>query len=435
MEFRILIIDDNHEKRTEIQRVLGSRLPEDVCWIIETAICHTSAMIALSSSEFDFVVLDLMLPLAVGENPEAKYSISLARSIMNGDLLSLPFIFGLTAYKDDLAEKRRSFSDLALHLEVYDPVSEEWCDRLVRSITNLSQHPRVLGLANRNVFNSDILVVCARYETEFLPVCKSLGLKDKQSFSHELLPQIKLRKGLIAFGPEIVRKNVVVACLPSMGAAIASGFTTQFSVIFRPRLVAMIGMCCGFTERSGARLSDVIIAEEAVRWDVGKYDESHEDLEKGFDYRPKTMTLSARPRRCVEAYIERGANSTSGRLSRRSGFQKLKADPELGSETNDRVKIVSGLIATGSGIVSDETIRTTIRNRVPASLGLDMEIYGVYKAVSSLAMFDMDFLSVKGVADFGVDKEAGRYDPVQALASAHAAEVLKDLVIQYYKES
>jgi nucleoside phosphorylase len=68
--------------------------------------------------------------------------------------------------------------------------------------------------------------------------------------------------------------EVSVVCLNEIGIAATAAVGTQIIEFFRPRLIVMRGMCCGFAlEKSSSRkkLLDVIVARDTSCWDDGTW--------------------------------------------------------------------------------------------------------------------------------------------------------------------
>jgi nucleoside phosphorylase/CheY-like chemotaxis protein len=385
---------------------------------------YEEALNALRERYYDVVIIDLLLPALDGTISKVS-SRAIINAVLRGtNLISPMHIIGLTAYENIAEEERNFYEENLLAIEFYDPTDQKWEKRLIAKIRYLFQSKKAGLLFQAQSYDLDVFVLAARHENEFLPVRKRLFttiLGDHHPLwpSGVCLGQIRLKDGRVL--------NAGLACIGEMGMATAAAVTSQAISVFRPRLVAMLGMCCGFTiGPSPRKLLDAIVIREVDCWEEGKYvalSGSHNE----FQNRSKSRLVDDAIRQDVESIIERSVETIQPAL-RRLARQKMYKDVRalLGDQNvRERPDVKFAPIVSGSSVIADRNMVAEILDRHPSAIGLDMEIFGVYAAADRSLGRRPSVLGIKGVADFG---EATKNDAAQAAASLVATEVFKSIL-------
>jgi nucleoside phosphorylase len=275
-----------------------------------------------------------------------------------------------------------------------------------------------------NSFDYDLLILVARYKTEYEPV-KSVLFGKRKGVEHPLWPERSIF-GQIALGSG-VRVRAAIICIGETGLAPAATTVTQGIQILRPRTVAMLGMCAGF-EAKGVKIFDVLVARESACWQEGK--SVDQDGDETFDSRAKWRNwsgdLGAHVTRRVEAQ-DNGLPDLLEEVSRSSEYLALKK--RFGEKVAEIPNVKAGLVVSGSEVVSSNSVAAEVLGRHPTALGLEMEIFAVYSAAELALGKRCDHVAIKGVADFA-DKD--KRDDTQVLASRLSAEVLKKLLVGWF---
>lgn len=422
----ILIVDDNDEKRDHVVRALTDKLSSKADLQIRTARDYDEAIDALRVDFHDLVVLDLVLP-GTGTGPSKETSRALIRQLMHGDRLMAPTnIIGLTAYEEVAEQERLYYSENLLALEFYDRDSTGWVDRIVARITYLVRSKDAALRFRSNSYDLDVFVLAARHENEFRPIKKAL-------FSIVEADTHPMWRGQIALGtivgPDGALLRAGLACVGEMGMAPTAAVATQAINLFRPRIIGMIGMCCGFSipECSAPRkLLDAIVVREVNCWEEGKYLEQANSARE-FLSRSRARMVDDRIRDQVDLAVEMAADTLTpalGRLAKKPAYKAVLA--KFGPEKVRSVPEVKfAPIVSGSSVIADEAVIRQIVQLQPNSIGLDMEIYGLYAAVDKTLGAKPSVLGVKGVSDFG---EAAKDDAAQTMASTVATTVFLGLL-------
>jgi nucleoside phosphorylase len=421
----ILLVDDLEKKREAVMSSLRSKLP-DFEVLFEEADRYETARDHLRSRNFDFVILDIKIP-AGEEDASEKWSRQLLRDILDGSLCYPMHVFGLTAHSDIANAEKIFFETNMFGFFVFDWNSDNWASAISAKIEYLALALHNGSAYRLSSFDYDLLILVARHKTEYEPV-KSALFGKRKGVEHPLWPERSVF-GQIALGPGI-RVRAVIICIGETGLAPAATIATQGIQILRPRIVAMLGMCAGF-ETKGVKIFDVLVARESACWQEGK--SVDKDGDGAFDSRAKwrkwSNDLGDHIARRIEAQDEALSNLLE-EFSRSSEYLALKE--KYGEKVAGAPAIKSGLVVSGSEVVSSNTVAKEVVSRHPTALGLEMEIFAIYSATELALGERSEYVAIKGVADFA-DKD--KRDDTQVLASALSAELLKKLLYKWFSRN
>ena len=441
----ILIVEDDPTKLRRVKKEILERTEDKINCVVEDACCYDEAVDKLMSGWYDIAILDLLLPLskpkkkskkanASTQNRTTEYTETLINRIQAGDFPSCPIMLGLSAFEEAIIQKKEFFRSNLLQPEHYDPDDSKWAERIANKILALS---KTLDITNYRINARkliDIVILVAKHETEFAPINKTINWVGEKLTSHPLFPNVQLSIGRVEFGTDNIRR-VALVCAPEAGMVATSSLSTQLSMVFRPHLFGMLGMCCGFSMGTyQSSLTDVIITEIAACWDDGKYDASFFDINQSekYKYRPNPIKSSSKITEIADLFVKSEASKLSQKIAKRALHKKAKGLAEIGAEVANIPEIKMGKIVSGASVVSDPEIIKKVIKRAPDAMGLEMEIYGLFGALHYLRTMEIEFFAIKGVADFGKEKVDNRYDPVQEISSTYSYYVFHELVARYF---
>lgn len=426
---RILIVDDAEDKRREVRSALQEEFKDQYTLELDEAVDYEDALERLRDGFYDLVVLDLFLPDA-SRSPTEDISKALIIQVVRGDRLIPPtHIIGLTAYPVEVQDERPFYDEHLLALLHYDAVDGAWRSALCSRIRYLVASKRAAARFRLESYDFDLVVLTARHENEYIPVAQSLfGRK----IADEFLPWSgAVTIGEVA-GPGGRALKTALICIGEMGVAPAAAVASEAMNLFRPRMIAMVGMCCGFNSSASAsprKLLDVLVVREVACWEEGKYEPDKESGDGQFRNRAKTRLVDDAIRNQVEQAVEQASAHLMPRLRKIAKTSAYKA--VTAQFDTDDVRTVPEVkfspIVSGSSVVADDDMIGEILSRHPNALGLDMEIAGLHAAVDRCLGKKPSVLAVKGVADFGrADKGAS----AQVMASRCATEVFLGVIAQ-----
>lgn len=202
---------------------------------------------------------------------------------------------------------------------------------------------------------------------------------------------------------------VAVGSQMRMGMTSAAVLTMKALRTFRPRLVVMCGVCAAVPEK--AELGDVIVAQDVYDYGSGKFSAGR----LAPDYRSIPLDNAL-------AQIARAIQKD--RILRRrikDEFEARRPKTEL------EVRIEP--MASGAMVVADKNVVDGLAENQRKLTGIDMEAYGVMRAVEESGQDDVKAVVVKGVQDFA---DCGKNDEFREYAAYVSAAVARQVVERFF---
>lgn len=403
----ILIVEDNHYKLETIKKLLIEEL-----MISEGNITFAedikSAKRLLVTKTFDLLILDLVLPLEVGDTPAPEKGIGFLRDLESNPNLHPPIhIIGLTEFGDLSKQYGKDFESHVWYLINYNAIEINWQEKLKNLVYHLVATKRRFFESTKELQSFDIAIITALNKPEFE---KILDLP----LSWSNLPidgdPTKYYAGELTNGGK--KAKVVAACVDQMGMTATSVLVTKMIYLFKPKYFIMGGICAGLKER-GLNYGDIIIAEQSWDYGSGKMkdaEESHEGIKEiVFEPDPRPIQLAASLKAKVNSFLRR--RDILAKIQYESKYMK----PEF------VLKASIGPVATGSFVISSVSKLNEIKNVQRKLLGVEMEGYGLYYACEHSQDQAIKGIMIKSVSDFG---DASKNDVYQDYSSYTSAQFI-----------
>ncbi len=301
--------------------------------------------------------------------------------------------------RDEINRLLLQLSDIAANLTETD----------LRAIPELKNRESPDGniVANRTD-TVDVLVIAAMYDPEltaFLP--RIAPFEDLVGTVKSGLPDITYFVGSIPSNSQMRNASVSVATLfltrtglTDCASLVASGIR-----VFRPRLIAMTGVCAGRRVMK-VKKNDIIIPSSSFTFDSGKYSEG--DFEREPHWADASNRVIQRVRSVGDTVLD----------------DMVK---QIGKSSPTRVRrpnIHYDVMACGSSIVDRSGMIDQIAKDTHRKVGgLDMESYAFLRS-ATLTDPIVPRIVVKGVMDYST----GKSDAVKAQAAFWAAAFLAGLI-------
>ena len=388
---KILIVDDNNQKLNRIRDLLddAGALPDQ----IDVAMTGVDARRHLSQIQYDLLILDIALPMRSGNDPDRRGGIKLLEEIVERGNFRLPLsVVGLTAFEDLYEEFGSQFHSRLWTLDYYDASDTGWVEKLQAKVSY------VLARKNQEEDGSyltDLCVVTALRSPE-LDALRDLPWNWQGPHS---LDEV----GFYYHGTPLRSEraySVVAAAAPRMGMVASALLAMKMILKFKPRYLCMVGVCAGVRGRSD--IGDVIVADPAWDWQMGKFETS------GFSFAPDQVDL---PTQVTERFAQ---------LAELKEFW-FKAHSNFGGVKPSNIPTIKvGPVASGSAVLSDADFVEKIKKQHRQLLGLEMELYGVYTAARDAPYPQPIAIGIKGVSDFADDKKSDQYKAYAAYVSVQA---------------
>lgn len=258
-------------------------------------------------------------------------------------------------------------------------------------------------------FQSDVGIICALEDPELSAVIDALGGTTAWKEIGDGRHTHVYREAVLqtVSGQKL---KVIAATSTSMGLTAAAIVTTQLILRFRPRLVAMIGIAAG-TKSGGKQFGDVLVADPSVDYNSGKVVQAGGIRE--FQPDPYPISLNPRLRSLLHKY--RNAPPLFAEIRKRwTG----KVPPQA-----NRLHV--GPVGAADQVIDDESRVIEIQKNWRKLIGVEMETYGVYRAVHESPEPRPRVVSFKAVCDFAAEKSDSWQSYAAFVAAQFAVEFLK----------
>jgi len=399
---KILIVDD---ERTRYKKLIQSLLNnmglsrEDV----DYAVCTEDAKKKLAVIEYDLLILDLLIPLWLEDEPSEKHSEDLLNELNCDDEYKKPKkIVGITAEKDTVSETIKQFENQTWQVIRYEPSCTNW----ITKIENCVRYLQSTNESQKLEFNYDLAIICALDDPELSEILK---LNWSWSEPKPIDDNTFIYEGSVTVNNKALK--VCAAHASRMGMVATANKTSSIINALRPKMIVMTGICGGI--KSNTNFGDVIFAECVWDYQSGKI--KGKNGSSSFEVSPHQLTAST---------------------DIRSKFELLKADKSLlpqltndfGEHVNANPRLLLGPVATGAAVIADPEYVQTIIQQQRKVLGIEMEIYGLYSAVENASNPKPKVFAIKSVCDFAdVEKD----DDYQKYCSYLSANVLRVFIERY----
>lgn len=194
--------------------------------------------------------------------------------------------------------------------------------------------------------------------------------------------------------------TIAVAVQNDMGMVPAAILATKTIRAWRPRLLAMAGICAGV--KGKVNLGDIVVGKQLFDYGSGK-------LKNGRlqpDYQPVSMD-------------DQLCNCAIHLASDKPTLSTIRADWPLATGKPDTdLHAHVGSMASGAAVVADDSVVEGIQQHKRSLIAVDMESYGFARAASS-SLSPTPFIVVKGVQDFANESKADDFREYAAFVSAN----------------
>lgn len=393
---RILIVDDQPKRYDRfIQELKDIDIARDCIDIVTSCF---DARERFARTEYDLLILDILVPLNPEDDEKAQNAIDLLFEIREGELTHrIPHVLGVTADRNAAGAALEQFEDWCWTVLDYSHSTDEWWRRAINCVLFIKSKT---GKQQDGSSSLDVAVVCALEVPELSEILK---LPWNWKPPRPLNDTIFIHEGSFDVSGKIY--NVGAICLPRMGMVATALAANTIIERTKPKLIAMTGICAGV--RGKVNLGDVLFADPAWDFQSGKW-----DGETGrFLYRPHHIPAPTK----IRSHIQQLRREKSALEAIWASFPGTK--PAVS-------RILPGPLASGSAVLSDGVIINDVRTQHQELIGIEMEIYGLYAAAYGASHPQPMYLALKGVCDFADPDKADGYQEYAAYSSAQVLRLL-----------
>jgi len=255
----------------------------------------------------------------------------------------------------------------------------------------------------------DVAVLCALHSPEF----SALRAWSSRGVTWEERERDDSHTFWSARVPTSTGRNLdIVASVPTISGPVATAvLTTKMVLRFRPKVVVMVGIAAG-TRSTSREYGDILVARDAFDYNSGRL---VVDPEKGIILLPDPQPISIDSG--LLSLIQASAGNWEGEIRQRWPGPRPKG----------ALDIHVGTIASGSAVVAAKQVVQGIEKHWRKLVGLEMEVYAMYRAAHEALTRPPLFVAIKSVCDYADDT---KNDSWQEYASYTSAEYFYRLLAE-----
>lgn len=394
---RVLVVDDDSMKFGKIHQLLvGQGVSQDDIVHVITA---SQAIDTLKSSFFDIMLLDINIPRRFGEEVVRGGGLQVLRGLSRNPALIRPqYIIGITAYEDVIGEFGHQFTEELWSLVLYRESSDQWASQVTAKVSYIRAARASGNFRDGSTYGIDLAIVCALESVEFGAVkdldCGWQPLRFPYDETRYIAGSIAKNEGAL---------SVVAAAAPRMGMPATSVLTSKMIAQFRPRYVAMVGICAG--RQSKVSIGDVIVANPSWDWGSGKIDTVKNN--PVFKPSPHQVELD------LDVWESLKEVCTDPVL-----LAKIKSSARCKRPLNE-LRAHFGPLASGASVVANNETFNSLLAQHRDLLGIEMEAYGVVVACKGSGLPRPIPIVMKSVCDFADHDKDDDFQEYAAFTSAN----------------
>jgi len=411
----ILIVDDIPTKVSAIKK-LFLNIPPLTQSDITIASDIINAKRLLLEKQFDLMILDLSLPQRFGDDPDDDGGVSFLEDLSTDPSLIPPFhIVGLTEHSDLSIKHNDLFMSNLWYLITYDPQYRLWEEQISNYARYLIKSKMELINPSNVKFEYDLAILTILNETELKQVKALEGNWEEQKFPND---STYYYTGTFKKDDKIL--SVVVASTDNtMGMPAASVLSMKMIQRFRPRYLAMVGICAGI--KGKGKIGDPIIADRVWDYGSGKHMVKGTGAKRVEGFKPYINQIP----------LNRDLLSMfSNIISKNLYFSEIQSKWEHNYDHSLGAKV--GPFASGSAVIANENKLNEIKEQHGQLVGFDMESYAVFYAADNCSQPKPTPFIIKSISDYGDShKNNPKKDEYQDYAAFTSACLLYQFAVNH----
>ncbi|MEI7174226.1 hypothetical protein [Pectobacterium carotovorum] len=401
---KILIIDDHPIRYKDLVNELYELgvVHEDIFFV-------TSANEAYDHLEkyfFDLLILDILIPLNIFDDPDHSNSLNILYSISENEHVKKPGkVIGISSDMSAVENVSGEFSEHTWSIIKYSDNDLEWVRKITNCVKYLIEKMKGNNEGIKKNKPVDLVIICALETPELDAVLKTPWNWGAPRPIDDL---IFVRDGW--FICENKKFTVSVAFASRMGMIATALKSFAVISLLKPKAIGMTGICAG--AKGKVSIGDVLFADPA--WDYQSGKRVKDKGNTSFSISPHQLPASYKIR-CHVEQLRSDTEFLKDMSSAFSGKRKFKTN------------IILGPVASGSAVLADGDTIQEIKNQQRDLIGVEMEIYGLYSAAHN-SVTQPEFFALKGVCDYA---DPDKIDDAQNYAAYASSKIMQKLFETY----
>lgn len=394
----ILIVEDEVNKRS----ALCDAIREFDAGLLDATESVTDVHAArkiLKRKKFDLLILDINIPCRMEEKVRIGGGLEVLQFIRDNDAAIPPTaIIGMTAYDEGIIAAGDDVTSPIWKLIKFSLDDRSWCQVLHNALRYLVKTKRPPFFNDGNSYHVDLGIVVALDE-ELKPI-----LNTPSDWKEVVVPHDITKYWIGNFKRDTKQLSVVACCAPMMGMPTASVLATKLISAFRPKYLAMAGICAGVKDKSD--FGDIVIADPCFDWGSGKWREVENSDRLEFKPAAYQWRLDTELRARIDAL---GKDTEL--------LAKIRKDYD-GDRPERAPKVLIDAMASGGSVLQAKLLMEDVREQHKNLVGVDMEVYAVFTAAAYSATPRPYCFTMKSVCDFGDGDKNNKFHAYAAHCSA-----------------
>lgn len=397
---RILVVDDNKLRVNHIRTMIENL--QDCEKSVEYADTIFAAKKLLLNTQFDVMLLDLVLPVRADAEPQTNSGLELLHEIVQFDQYKLPsHVLVISEFENALLALSSISHKLAFSTIRYDASSEEWYLRVENFLKQIIR----TGTANHQDYDYDVAIICALENPE---------LKEIKNLPYQWKPSVVVGDTTDYFTGTFNGKRLICAAAYEMGMSASAVLATKMIAKFKPRYLIMTGIAGGVSSKD-VHYGDVMVADPCFDYESGK--RVFENGQSVFKPDYKQIRLDDTVNQILRRLI--GQSASLHEIHDQCCYEK----------PDNSLQIKIGPFGSGAAVLSDSKIIERVLQHQRKFMGFDMEAYAVMLSGTLASAPKPTTVVMKSVSDFG----EGKSDQYQKYAAYTSARVLDLFLRELYK--
>lgn len=379
---KIMIIEDDEQKRSKILSYLET-LGVPAAQIIVAS--DMADFMRKFDADIKFCIIDLRIPAYKGASQDNN-GIGILQTMDKCGAGHIKLV-AISAYPEEFQDIRDQFESRGCLLLDFN--QEEVWQGVLKQMVLETQSTELM----------DFIIFCA-LRKERAPYTGMV----------ELSGDPKTKDQITRLDVTIAGRRGTIVELPRMGlvdAAITAGKCIEK---FKPKIIAMSGICAGFIQR--AELGQLLVPELAYEYQSGKW------TNEGFSGEPYQVPISEKVRVLARELIE-----DSKLLSRLEQDLKLHrpskmSEPKLATFTS------------GSAVIASDEYMEQVSGLHRRVSGLDMEVYAIHRA-AHISSCKPDVICAKTVVDLA---NGEKDDELHTYGCIVSARFIVEILQAYFQD-
>ncbi|TPI26811.1 response regulator [Mesorhizobium sp. B3-2-1] len=404
---KILLVEDEPEKA----RLVSTALME-VSGVGPESITRCSSEVeakqALKRTYFDLMVLDINIPSRTDRHIRTGGGLEILKAVYSKPVYNIPtYVIGLSAYEDGIKEAKKGFINPLWKVLRFAPDEADWSVALKLATEFIIKGKRLPPVTDGNSFHSTLGIVVGLEDVELESVLALLEESQQVSVPHD---PTRYFKGKFRSGKREI--DVVLVAATKMGLVNSAIVATRLIENFRPKYLAMCGICAGVREKTG--LGDILVADPCWDWGSGKVTTGKNGAAM-FAAAPYPWRLNPDLRK-----VAKDISSDA------TWLEELYLGWHEGRPEN-KPKVLIEAVASGASVLQRKAAMDAIKLQHKNLIGVEMEIYAVLSAAELASAPRPIAVAAKSVCDFGEEDKDGK---AQRFAAYTSASFIRELAFR-----